>query len=72
MSRVPRQDDEIRLRRLLQSLTGTRYGYTLPPETGTGSVAPLRTLTSTSSTGDVRAFIITFVRDLQAEGKVSR
>lgn len=69
--RIP-DDLEPRLRRLLSGLYGTQFKFTVPPETGGGSVAPLRTLTATSSASDVRAFVITLVRDLQNEGKVSQ
>lgn len=71
---IPRtggQADPDRVRRANAAVRGSRYSYTLPPESGTGSVAPLRALTATSSTSDVRAFVITVFRDMQKEGKLS-
>lgn len=68
-TRAPRDGDDIRVRRALSGAFGTRFGYTVPDE---ATVPALRTLTAASSAADVRSFIITFIRDLQNEGKVSR
>lgn len=68
-NRTPRDGDELRVRRALSNSFGTRYGYTVPNE---ATVPSLRTLTAASSAADVRSFVITFIRDLQNEGKVSQ
>ena len=66
--RVGNDSDPDRVRRAMNALRGSKYHYSVPAE---GTVASLRTLTAASSAADVRSFLITLVRDLQAEGKLS-
>lgn len=51
--------------RRLNSMRELMDAFTVPATTGGGSVADLRTLTASSSTDDVRQFVITLTRDLK-------